>query len=78
MIASKGILTSRGGATSHAAVVARQFGKPAVVGCEASRSTCGPRPRGQWQDRQEGDWLSLDGTSRRGLRRADPHPSPEL
>ncbi len=32
MLASKGILTSRGGRTSHAALVARQFGKPAVVG----------------------------------------------
>ncbi len=32
MIAAKGILTSEGGATSHAAVVARQFGKPCVVG----------------------------------------------
>jgi len=35
MIASKGILTSRGGATSHAAVVARQFGTPAVCGADA-------------------------------------------
>ena len=35
MIASKGILTSRGGATSHAAVVARQFGTPAVCGAES-------------------------------------------
>jgi pyruvate,orthophosphate dikinase len=35
MLASKGILTSRGGATSHAAVVARQFGVPAVCGAEA-------------------------------------------
>ncbi len=34
MIASKGILTSRGGATSHAAVVARQFGTPAVCGAD--------------------------------------------
>jgi pyruvate,orthophosphate dikinase len=34
MIAAKGILTSRGGMTSHAAVVARGMGKPAVVGCE--------------------------------------------
>jgi pyruvate,orthophosphate dikinase len=33
MLASRGILTSEGGATSHAAVVARQLGKPAVVGC---------------------------------------------
>ena len=32
MIASKGVLTSEGGATSHAAVVARQFGIPCVVG----------------------------------------------
>jgi pyruvate,orthophosphate dikinase len=32
MIAARGILTSEGGATSHAAVVARQFGKPCVVG----------------------------------------------
>ncbi len=34
MLASKGILTSRGGATSHAAVVARQFGVPCVCGAE--------------------------------------------
>ena len=35
MLAAKGILTSRGGRTSHAALVARQFGKPAVVGVAA-------------------------------------------
>jgi pyruvate,orthophosphate dikinase len=35
MLASEGIVTSRGGRTSHAALVARQFGKPAVVGVEA-------------------------------------------
>jgi len=34
MLASKGILTNRGGATSHAAVVARQFGTPCVAGAE--------------------------------------------
>ncbi|RLE27861.1 pyruvate, phosphate dikinase, partial [Candidatus Acetothermia bacterium] len=34
MAAAKGILTSRGGMTSHAAVVARQIGKVAVVGCD--------------------------------------------
>ena len=34
MIAAQGVLTSRGGMTSHAAVVARGMGKPAVVGCE--------------------------------------------
>src|SRR5690606_5807359 len=35
MLAARGILTSRGGRTSHAALVARQFGKPAVVGVSA-------------------------------------------
>ncbi len=35
IIASQGVLTSRGGMTSHAAVVTRGLGKPAVVGCEA-------------------------------------------
>jgi pyruvate,orthophosphate dikinase len=39
MLAGPGILTSRGGRTSHAALVARQFGKPAVVGCRGSTST---------------------------------------
>ncbi len=34
MLAAKGILTQHGGATSHAAVVARQLGKPCVAGCE--------------------------------------------
>jgi pyruvate,orthophosphate dikinase len=34
MLAARGIVTSRGGRTSHAALVARQFGKPAVVGVE--------------------------------------------
>ena len=37
IVASEGILTSRGGMTSHAAIVARGIGKPAVVGCEALR-----------------------------------------
>jgi pyruvate,orthophosphate dikinase len=35
MIAAQGVLTSRGGNTSHAAVVARGMGKPCVAGCEA-------------------------------------------
>jgi len=37
MLAAKGILTSEGGATSHAAVVARQFGVPCVVGATMVR-----------------------------------------
>ena len=35
MVAAEGVLTSRGGMTSHAAIVARGIGKPAIVGCEA-------------------------------------------
>jgi pyruvate,orthophosphate dikinase len=37
VLAAQGILTSRGGMTSHAAVVARHMGKPAVCGCESLR-----------------------------------------
>jgi pyruvate,orthophosphate dikinase len=63
MLAAKGILTSRGGRTSHAALVARQFGKPAVVGVaamevdvEQRHFTVGGRVI------QEGEVVSLDGT----------------
>ena len=64
MIASKGILTSRGGATSHAAVVARQFGTPAVVGCEAIELDLDARTmEASGKVVKEGDWISLDGTS---------------
>ena len=35
MLAAKGVVTSKGGRTSHAALVARQFGTPAVVGVDA-------------------------------------------
>ncbi|HSR48536.1 MAG TPA: pyruvate, phosphate dikinase, partial [Anaerolineales bacterium] len=64
MLAANGILTSRGGRTSHAALVARQFGKPAVVGVaaleidlEARRMTVNGRTFA------EGDWVSIDGGS---------------
>ncbi len=64
MIAAKGILTSRGGATSHAAVVARQFGKPAVVGCEAIDIDLNTRKlQVNGKVVLEGEWLSLDGTT---------------
>jgi pyruvate,orthophosphate dikinase len=63
MIASKGILTSRGGATSHAAVVARQFGTPAVVGCEAVEIDQDARQlEVGGKIVKEGEWLSIDGT----------------
>ncbi len=64
MLASKGILTSRGGATSHAAVVARQFGVPCVCGAEALVIDLRDRAFtvGDTVVR-EGDVLSIDGTA---------------
>ncbi|MFK5980595.1 MAG: pyruvate, phosphate dikinase [Rhizobiaceae bacterium] len=66
MDAAKGILTARGGATSHAAVVARGMGKPCIVGAgslkidyEASRFTVMGRPF------HEGDIITLDGSTGR-------------
>ncbi len=64
MIAARGVLTARGGATSHAAVVARGLGKPAVVGCEALNiderhrlfTVAGVVVK-------EGDYISIDGTT---------------
>ncbi|MFN2126655.1 MAG: pyruvate, phosphate dikinase, partial [Anaerolineales bacterium] len=64
MLAAKGILTSEGGATSHAAVVARQFGVPCVVGASEIRIDL--------EDKlmevngliiKEGEWISVDGTT---------------
>jgi len=65
MEVAKGILTSRGGMTSHAAVVARGMGTPCVAGAEGinvderrKRLTVG----GTKVVLKEGDWISLDGT----------------
>jgi pyruvate,orthophosphate dikinase len=63
MLAAKGVLTQRGGRTSHAALVARQFGKPAVVGVTALEIDLDEREMTVGgQVLKEGDWLSLDGT----------------
>jgi pyruvate,orthophosphate dikinase len=64
MLAAKGILTSEGGATSHAAVVARQFGVPCVVG--ASMVHIDMEKRQMETDGtvvKEGEWISVDGTT---------------
>ena len=64
LVAARGVLTSRGGRTSHAALVARQFGKPAVVGCEALDIDLEGRFMSIGEQRvEEGDWISVDGTS---------------
>jgi len=64
MLAAKGILTSRGGRTSHAALVARQFGKPAVVGTAALDIDLNSRGMNVKDVLiKEGDWISIDGTT---------------
>jgi len=64
MLAAQGILTSRGGRTSHAALVARQFGKPAVVGVSELKIDINKRHMRINDDIiKEGDWISLDGTA---------------
>ena len=64
LFASNGVVTSRGGMTSHAAVVARGMGKPAVCGCEEAvidvekeTLTVGDRVF------KKGDWVTVDGTT---------------
>ena len=62
MLAAEGILTARGGLVSHAAVVARGWGKPAVVGADAVR--VGPASFSVGDTEVgEGEWISLDGTN---------------
>lgn len=64
IIAAEGVLTSRGGMTSHAAVVARGMGKPCVCGCDALRIDLN---KGLFYidgvEHREGEMLSIDGTS---------------
>ncbi|MCZ8518260.1 MULTISPECIES: pyruvate, phosphate dikinase [Paenibacillus] len=64
VLAAAGILTTRGGMTSHAAVVARGMGKPCVCGCEALRIGDGGFTIGQTRV-NEGDWVSIDGATGR-------------
>lgn len=59
---ASGILTAVGGRTAHAALVARQMGKPSVVGCAALvMDEAGHVARIAGQEIREGDWLALDG-----------------
>jgi pyruvate,orthophosphate dikinase len=62
MIVAQGILTARGGLVSHAAVVARGWGKPAVVGAEAVRIS-GTSFTAGGVTIDEGDTISIDGTT---------------
>ena len=79
MHAAQGILTARGGITSHAAVVARGMGKPCVAGSgditvhEAQRAF---EVKGQTV--REGDWIALDGTAGEVMLGQPPLIQPEL
>ena len=64
MIVAEGILTARGGLVSHAAVVARGWGKPAVVGAESVHISDGSFTAGGVTV-AEGDVISVDGTTGR-------------
>jgi len=84
MEVAKGILTSRGGMTSHAAVVTRGMGKCCVAGAgdiDVNEKAREMKVKGQTF--KEGDWISLDGTTGRvikgKLNTLDPSPDdPEL
>ncbi|MDK2896691.1 MAG: pyruvate, orthophosphate dikinase [Candidatus Atribacteria bacterium] len=62
VVAAQGVLTSRGGMTSHAAVVARGMGKPCVAGCEAIKIDLA---KGMFSVNstvvKEGDYITIDG-----------------
>jgi len=81
MAASEGFLTAFGGMTSHAALVARQMGKVAIVGCEAisfdyhARKMKVATEKGE-RTFAEGEWVSIDGSSGEVLEgRLDTKPS---
>src|SRR5919205_516882 len=64
MAPAVGILTSRGGSSSHAAVVARQMGKPCIAGAEdIDIDVVAKRLTANGTTLREGDWISLDGTT---------------
>lgn len=69
MDAAEGFLTQFGGATSHAALVARQMGKVCIVGCAAleidyeAKAVRIHKPDGTAVEVEEGDWMSIDGTA---------------
>ena len=72
MAVAQGIITARGGATSHAAVVARQIGKPCVAGSadllvDYANKHAACNVTGT--EFKEGDWVSLDGSARRAVPR---------
>ncbi|MDW8359805.1 MAG: pyruvate, phosphate dikinase [Candidatus Caldarchaeum sp.] len=80
IIAAQGVLTSRGGMTSHAAVVARGMGKPAVVGCESIRINMdeGYFKTTEGLTVKHGDVITIDGGSGQVFLGEVPTVEPEL
>jgi len=78
MIAAQGILTARGGMTSHAAVVARGMGKPCVCGASAVQIDMarGIVKVGERELKAGEDWISMDGsTGEVFIGKLSAHPS---
>jgi pyruvate,orthophosphate dikinase len=83
MYAAEGILTARGGKTSHAAVVARGAGKPCVVGADALRiDYAGKKFTANGTTVKQGDVISIDGATGDvvvgEVKLVEPKPSKEL
>ncbi|HYH28410.1 MAG TPA: pyruvate, phosphate dikinase [Actinomycetota bacterium] len=79
MIAARGILTSHGGKTSHAAVVARGMGKPAVCGAEALKIDHAAKSLMVGKRKvSEGELISIDGTTGRVVLGEVPLVEPKL
>lgn len=79
VLAAEGILTSRGGMTSHAAVVARGLGKPAVCGCESIQIDVDQRQLIVGDHvLEEGAWVTLDGATGRVINGTAPLREAEL
>ena len=79
MLVAQGILTGRGGMTSHAAIVARGIGAPAVVGAESLRIDEGARQfSGDGKTIREGDVITIDGNTGEVILGAMPLVEPRL
>jgi pyruvate,orthophosphate dikinase len=81
MDSAVGILTARGGATSHAAVVARQMGKVCVAGCEdlkVDEHSKTMTVKGTGLVIKEGDWISINGTTGEVMNGKVPTMEPKM